>query len=391
MGNKLKILFVHEVSYESKVVFEMHEFPELLSIRGHEVLFLDYPEHERHSVFRGNHEKHCNGRAFPEALIRLKSIPNYFGQPFGRVTAFFCGFSLIKKFISKEMPDIVVLYGVPTNGIQTIRAARKFGIPVVHRAIDVSHLLRPGLLSKLVPITEKYVFRNANLVLANNDALAEYVLQKCTGLQDVQVLAPGVQRAKSSVEGIQPPEFDFVFMGTLFRFSGLGWVIESLANVPDLHDKTLLIVGSGEAEDSLHRQVRELDLTNRVTFTGQVNFADLQGHVRRGRVALLPFDESQIARLALPGKVFQYLTFGLPTVSTRLDGLKSILRESEGVLYVAPREDFMKLANNLSSDSQRISQIVEAGQKRLNEVADWDLVIQKLEHVLIQLVNETNQ
>ena len=33
----MKILFIHEVNYRAKVVFEMHEFPELLSLAGHEV------------------------------------------------------------------------------------------------------------------------------------------------------------------------------------------------------------------------------------------------------------------------------------------------------------------------------------------------------------------
>ena len=40
----MKILFVHEVSWFNKVVFEMHDFPELLSLNGHEVHFLDFDE-----------------------------------------------------------------------------------------------------------------------------------------------------------------------------------------------------------------------------------------------------------------------------------------------------------------------------------------------------------
>jgi glycosyltransferase involved in cell wall biosynthesis len=388
---KLKVMFVHEVSYEAKVVFEMHEFPELLALQGHEVLFLDYPEHDHHYFGRKVEEKICQGRAFPQAAIRLKSIPNFWKQPLGRVLAFFIGFPLIKRYVSREKPDIVILYGVPTNGVQTIRAARKLGIPVVHRAIDVSHLLRPGILSKLVPITEKYVFNKSDLVLANNAALAEYISQKCDKHQNIQVLAPGVKQVKKSREDRQQPEFDFVFMGTLFRFSGLAWVIRSLANDAGLEDKTLLIIGAGEAESSLRQLVQQLEITDRVIFTGQVNFASLQHHVMRGRVALLPFDESKIARLALPGKVSQYLTFGLPTVSTRLDGLMSYLPETMGVLYAQPGEDFMKLANSLSYDEPRMTQIVEAGQIRLGEVADWDNVIQKLEEIMLSVLHQNQK
>ena len=40
----MKILVVHEVSYLRKVVYEIHEFPELLALRGHEVTFVDFDE-----------------------------------------------------------------------------------------------------------------------------------------------------------------------------------------------------------------------------------------------------------------------------------------------------------------------------------------------------------
>ena len=38
---KMKILFIHEVGWFNKVIYEMHDFPELLSLKGHEVHFKD--------------------------------------------------------------------------------------------------------------------------------------------------------------------------------------------------------------------------------------------------------------------------------------------------------------------------------------------------------------
>jgi hypothetical protein len=42
----MKILFVHEVSWFSKVVYEIHDFPELLSLSGNDVSFLEFEEHK---------------------------------------------------------------------------------------------------------------------------------------------------------------------------------------------------------------------------------------------------------------------------------------------------------------------------------------------------------
>ena len=40
----MRFLFVHEVNWREKVTYEVHDIPELLSIAGHEVTFIDFPE-----------------------------------------------------------------------------------------------------------------------------------------------------------------------------------------------------------------------------------------------------------------------------------------------------------------------------------------------------------
>ncbi|NDC99922.1 glycosyltransferase, partial [bacterium] len=40
----MRFLFVHEVNWREKVTYEIHDIPELLSIAGHEVTFIDFPE-----------------------------------------------------------------------------------------------------------------------------------------------------------------------------------------------------------------------------------------------------------------------------------------------------------------------------------------------------------
>ena len=42
----MKLLFIHEVSWRKKVVYEIHDFPELLAMRGHDVTFFEYDEDE---------------------------------------------------------------------------------------------------------------------------------------------------------------------------------------------------------------------------------------------------------------------------------------------------------------------------------------------------------
>ena len=388
---KLKIMFVHEVSYEAKVVFEMHEFPEFLAIRGHDVVFIDFPEHQVSWKSLLNRPRCLNGRAVPNSQIRLYSLANLFPSLFGRLIAVLVGWCQIPLIIKKEKPDIVVLYGVPTNGMQTIWAAHRYGIPVIHRSIDVSHLLRDGILSRFITFFEKRVFERSDLIIANNIALANYVTSSSVPKREVRVLSPGIQDMSSTeAEASKEKKFDFVFMGTLFRFSGLDWFISEMSENTNGQETTLLIIGDGEDGERLRGMVQKLNLHHRVKFTGFIEFSRLKSEVLRGRIGLLPFLELPVARYALPGKVLQYVRFGIPTISTRLDGLMSYLPAGDGVLYAEPGQDFYTAAVSLLNNNSAISEIVLRGNEALNQVADWTEVITSLENTLYSLVLDSS-
>ena len=386
---KLKVMFVHEVSYEAKVVFEMHEFPEFLAKRGHDVVFVDFPEHKIGWKSLLNKARDIDGRAVLDSQIRLYSLANLLPSIFGRILAVFLAWIQIPLIMKKEKPDVVILYGVPTNGLQTIWSAHRQGIPVVHRSIDVSHLLREGFLSKFITWFEKRVLEQSDLIVANNAALASYISSVATPRSAIHILSPGILNFDTSgVDVKEEDKFDFVFMGTLFRFSGLDWFITEMSKETESNQTSLLIIGDGEDGERLRGLVRDLNLQSRVEFTGFVQFSDLKSEVLRGRIGLLTFLEVPVAKYALPGKVLQYVRFGIPTVSTRLDGLMSYLPSGHGVRYVKPGPDFLIAATELVHDAAGRNELVRKGNETLDEKADWSRVIDSLENVLYELTME---
>jgi hypothetical protein len=82
----MKILFVHEVDYQEKVIFEMHEIPEMLANRGHDVSFVDFPEHERlwPPRLRMKREK-IEGRVVSNSEIKLIRLARVFPFPIDRL------------------------------------------------------------------------------------------------------------------------------------------------------------------------------------------------------------------------------------------------------------------------------------------------------------------
>lgn len=339
----MKILFIHEVNYRSKVIFEMHEFPELLAIAGHEVHFLEFPEDTgiRNASIR-TRSRLISGRAYPEAKIHLITPPTIGGGFIDRMLAPITVIPQLRKLISKGGFDIVMLYAVPTSGWQTVRIAKKAGVPVVFRALDVSHLIRKGLTSQLVKLAERYVYRRATIISANNLVLGEYVTNLGGRLDspivnfpplDLDHFAHKNRRQMRTNMSIDQDSFVATYMGSLFPFSGLLQVVSDFSLLSESDDR-LLIIGGGGIENELRKKVKELKLENKVIFTGVISYAKLPEYLSVSDVLINPFESTLVTNLALPHKVLQYLATGIPTVSTRLLGLFESLGDNAGIYWV---------------------------------------------------------
>jgi glycosyltransferase involved in cell wall biosynthesis len=377
----VRVLFVHETNYLSKVIYEMHEFPELLALRGHDVTFFHYPEAPTTQAGSWHARRELiSGRAYPDARITLVTPPTFGGGTAERYLAPILDAPSLRREIVSGRYDAVVLYAVPTTGWQTIRFARRLGVPVIFRALDVSHKIRRTPVSALIRLAERYVYRNATLISANNEAMAEYCVSESGRTGPAVVNLPPVdldhfrsvavsREAMRRRLGIADESRVIVYMGSFFSFSGLDAFLERIASSlredPLLH---VLLVGGGHLERRLHQLVHLMDLSNRVTFTGVVPYRDLPDYLQAADVAVNPFQPQLLTHIALPHKVMQYMAAGVPAVSTLLRGLHSVLGDDSGVQWAegpgAVADAALRLATapaaQLRAAAARQSDVVDA-------------------------------
>jgi glycosyltransferase involved in cell wall biosynthesis len=371
----LRILFIHEVNYLTKPIFEMHEFPEHLSARGHEVSFLHFPEgFDRLEAQELGWQKTIPGRAITGSRISLLTPRGIGGGLPDRLIAAFRGHGIARRAIVESSPDLIVTLAVPTFGWQAVRVARKLGIPIVYRALDVSHLIRGGVWKPFVWLAERYVARNATLISANNPAMEEFVAALGQRQSGVEVHYPPMAIAKfqqgdrskgRQLIGIDNSDFVVMYMGSFFEFSGLPEVIAEYSRIRPLRSK-LVLVGGGKQDSRLRELVKNLNLESEVLFTGFVFFDDLPDYLSAADALINPMKKSLVSDTALPNKVIQYLLAARPVVSTDLKGLISTLRDFDNLQWTSsPEECIRKALTNkaLSSEtdstdySQRLEEI----------------------------------
>jgi glycosyltransferase involved in cell wall biosynthesis len=396
----LKILVVHEVDYLEKVIYEIHEFPEMLAGAGHDVTFFQFQEaadRRKNNRFR---KKLITGRVYPEAKINLVG-PHQFGIPaVDRLWATLSCLPALLALFRKTKFDVVLNFAVPTYGLQLLAVATLFGVPVVHRALDVSHEIRESVYRLPILAIEKLLYRTVGTLSANNKAMKNYCEKLSGRKKPIYVNYPPLDLAHFSFPkldtglrsqlGITKQDRVITYMGSFFYFSGLPECIKEFAQFSAAdRNLRLLLIGGGEQEPELRKLVATLGLSESVIFTGFVPYAELPRYLKLSSVAINPLKISQVASVAFPHKVLQYLATGLTVVSTRLEGLVGAIDGIEGLHWENSPEACLRKAHSLIA-SQVVWKQPDSVQVRLRELFSPVSTLASLTRTLELAMNSTS-
>lgn len=402
----MNILFVHEVDWLKKVVFDIHFLAEGLSLRGHRVYAIDYEDTWNRNGFlslKGLKTKEVDGisRAFAGASVCLRR-PGFIKVPgLSRVSAAFTHYLEIQRTIRAKDIDVIVLYSVPTNGLQTVRLARKFNIPVVFRSIDILNMLAPyPVLRPVIRLLEKRVYAAVDAVLPNTPQYSKYVTSMGVDEAKVRYLPfpidtnlfhPSVDCSEVCQKwGFREGDPVIVFIGTLFNFSGLDDFIHRFPQViKEIPKAKLLVVGDGPQRPRLEQIIAELGLERQVTITGFQPYQTMPQYINLATICINPFVINDDTMDIFPAKMMQYVACGKPTVATALRGITTILPgESHGVVYANNADEMIREVISLLESAERGQRIGEAGLNQVREKYSHEKIAHELEIILEELVKE---
>ena len=391
----MKILVVHEVSYLKKIVYEFQILPELLSILGHDVSVVDLDDSWRESPDRpiidilpryqlGVH------RAYENASVNLRH-PGLVRLPLiARISGALSNAVEVYRALSEGDYDVVLLYGVPTVGIQTWFSARRHGVPIVFRSIDISHQIVPSpFLAWPTRFIEKLIYKSVDGISALTPRLKDYLQSSGVPASRIRVLPAGVDVERFSPGtrndtlmsrwGIAQTDRVILFMGTIYRFSGLDRVIEDFPSLLSRHPTSrLLIVGKGEDAGRLKALSEKIGVSSNVVFTGVQDYGLLPDIIRSSDLCINPFRLNAITRDILPTKLFQYLACGRPLVATELPGTTPFLTgDSEGVVY-SDLANFINVIGDLLDFPDRCQELGDRASRAMRERYDWKHIAESL-------------
>jgi len=400
----MKILIVHEVNYLKKIIYEFQILPEILSMLGNEVTIIDYDDTWKTSsngeasglrtrVHRGVH------RAYADASVTVLR-PGMIRFPvISRISAAVTSGIEAYRFLRDYSPDAVILYGLPTVGIQSLLAARQFEVPVIFRSIDILNQLVPS--KALVPIArmmERYVYNRVDAVMTVTMHLKNHILSYGVPEDRVTVLPSGVDTSMFSPGhrkdallrnwGIGADDPVILFMGTIYKFCGLDRVIKDFPRLLSRHPRAkLLIVGCGESEEALKASAVQLGVAGSVVFGGLQPYSALPDIIRASDICINPFELNSITRDILPTKLFQYLACGKPVVATSLPGTIPFLSgEQHGMVYCS-LDNFVDGVADLLDAPARRNELGRKGVEVTKANYEWTRIAETMASRMAELAS----
>ncbi|MGD8584620.1 MAG: glycosyltransferase family 4 protein [Chloroflexota bacterium] len=402
----LRILIVQETDWLERNVIHQHHLAERLVKMGHEVRVIDYGilwrQQDDPAVWQPR-------QIFPDVSRVLDDIeltvirPSTINLPL--LTHLSWALASLRELQSlhDEWPFEVVLGLTLTNSYLLARSLARMNIPFIYVILEPYHtMMDEWWLRPIARLAESCALRVASRILVFTPQMAQYARGMGAGNDQITTLKTGVsldlfrpdlnsqpQRAKL---GIEQEVWVLLFMGWLYRFSGLLEIIQALAKNPArLGGSALLIVGDGDLFETLTELVDRHNLGQQVILTGRRPYEEIPYLLAAADVCLLPSQVNDTTRDIVPMKVYEYLAVGRPVVATRLPGLITEFGDSSGILYADDPVSALDEAVGLSNRSEERLRLATAARNTAVQNADWDKIAEQLAGILSADISEAEK
>jgi PEP-CTERM/exosortase A-associated glycosyltransferase len=273
----------------------------------------------------------------------------------------------LAEIIPQIKPDVLHAHSPSLNAIAALRAGKRFGIPVVYEvrafwedaAVDHGTSSENGLRYRLTRALETYALKQADAVTTICEGLRRDIVARGVAADKVTVIPNAVDIEKFSMGGT--PDLALKeqlglggarligFIGSFYAYEGLDVLLRAVpklvARMPDLR---VLLVGGGPQDAQLRQMAKDLDIADKVVFTGRVPHDQVNKYYDLLDVLVYPRLSMRLTDLVTPLKPLEAMAQGRILAASDVGGHLELIEDGKtGVLFGA--DDADSLADKVSA------------------------------------------
>ena len=286
-------------------------------------------------------------------------------------------------------PDVLHVQCFGPNGLYALALRKSRKTPLIvsthgetfaddHDAFSHSLLLRSGL---------KYALRDADVVTGCSQMVLDDLSERFGSTKGV-VVPNGVEltSAKPAPGLLSQAESPSVFaLGRVERMKGFDLLIEAFARASVPPGTVLTVGGDGSELASLRDLVRQRDLSDRVSFLGNLSPSEVAHQMSTASLVVVPS-----RREAFGIVVLEAWRAGAPLIATSRGGPRDLVRDGVDGLVIDP-EDTAALAGAITrvlAEPELARRLGKAGAERVKAYT-WEHVVQEYESLYSGLLTKT--
>ncbi len=289
-----------------------------------------------------------------------------------------------------------VLCGMPAHA-----AARRLGLPSVYeiRAFWEDAAANQGRDHEGSPryaairALETQVVKSVDAVVALCEGIRADLVGRGVDERRVFVVPNGVETARFVPREKDPAfadRFGFggktvvAYIGTLFRFEGVGLMLEALARMLAKGDDVRgLVVGYGELEPELRALHQKLGLGDKVVLTGKVAPSEITKYYGLADVLCYPRESHRITELTTPLKPLEAMSMEKAVVCSDVGGLRELVKNDETGLWFSAGDpsDFARTLSRLVDDAGLRRALGARARAEMIRSRDWKSIVRRYHDV----------
>ncbi|MFH1772290.1 MAG: glycosyltransferase family 4 protein [Candidatus Omnitrophota bacterium] len=281
------------------------------------------------------------------------------------------GFFYFPRRIKNNKPDKVFAFFSLPSGMLGLFIKRKLKIPyyVFLRGFDVPGFYagKFSFLNKILKPLIKYIWINADKIIANSQSLKELAL-KTSRKKEINVIPNGVDTEIFFPSGHKKDsdKIRLLFVGRLNKQKGLIYLLDSIQKVVQdgFNNFALEIAGEGPETNLLKRRSETLNIAYKVIFNGWCDRDTLVKKYQEADIFINPsLDEG------MPNAVLEAMACGLPIIASDIPAHRElIVKGEEGMLIQI--KDYCSLSHAIElmiSNAKLRDKFEKATLKRAHE------------------------
>jgi len=262
------------------------------------------------------------------------------------------------EVVKEVKPDVLHAHSPSLNGLAALKVAKQFNLPLVYEvrafwedaAVDHGTSSEWGLRYRLTRASETYLLKRVSAVTTICEGLRNEMIGRGIESKKITVIPNAVDIEKftegSQVDTDLKKQLGFDgckvlgFLGSFYAYEGLPLLISALpAMLAKDSSIRVLLVGGGPQDENLKQQVADLQLEDKVVFTGRVPHEQVQTYYDLVDVLVYPRLPMRLTELVTPLKPLEAMAQGKIVVASDVGGHKELIRDQEnGYLFESGNE-----------------------------------------------------